>query len=118
MDYETFTSNLSNLERYRSSLETIERELIEYSSGENDSHRASKSAEIGRSYELKYLELTFTESAIRLIEEILFRMPEEIQTILKEIYIQKIPYKKVGMKYGYTDCGLWKMLRRETEKYL
>lgn len=90
----------------------------EHSMKKNDPHRDSEMADLSRSYESKYLELTFTENAIMLIEDILNRMPEQIQIILKEIYINGSTYRKIAPVYGYSDHGLWKMLKRETEKYL
>ena len=43
---------------------------------------------------------------------------QKLKNMLKDIFIKGMTYRAVGEKYGYSDAGLWLMLKRETEKYL
>lgn len=58
------------------------------------------------------------ETAVKNIQVIKARLPEDLWTMLKEKFIDGMTYEQIGRKYGYTGQGFWKMLRRETEKYL
>lgn len=133
MNYRTFTSNLSRLDDYRKSLDSIKEELdlilyemtgvkgISYDklpSSYNPSLTALKSLEMVEKYNEKQQEFDFTLMAIQQVEIVLARMPSELSEMLKEVFCKGMTYKSVGLKYGYSDHGLWQMLKRETEKYL
>lgn len=133
MNYRTFTANLSRLDDYRKSLDSIKEELdlilyemtgvkgISYDklpSSYNPSLTALKSLEMVEKYNEKQQEFDFTLMAIQQVEIVLARMPSELAEMLKEIFVKGMTYKAVGMKYGYSDHGMWQMLKRETEKYL
>ena len=63
-------------------------------------------------------ELYFLCLMIEETERVLNRMPDELKNMLEDIFIKGMTYRAVGEKYGYSDAGLWLMLKRETEKYL
>lgn len=133
MNYRTFTANLSRLDDYRKSLDSIKEELdlilyemtgvkgISYDklpSSYNPSLTALKSLEMVEKYNEKQQEFDFTLMAIQQVEIVLARMPSDLAEMLKEVFVKGMTYKAVGMKYGYSDHGMWQMLKRETEKYL
>lgn len=133
MDYKTFTSNLSNLNRYKESekalkikldaLETIEQGVsgIDYTripTMGNPSQKALKRLEMIDKVESVREELYFVELAIIQIEAILSRMPEDLRKMLIEKFIDGKTYREIGEKYGYSDHGIWKWMRREAERYL
>ena len=133
MDYKTFTTNLANLKRYRQSEIALKDELdqILYAlSGVrgvsydqvmvhgNPSQKALNWLKLQDKYNAKEEELKFIQSAIRQVESVLSRMPENIQKMLIEVFCDGHTYRYVGEKYGYSDHGVWQMMKRETEKYL
>ena len=133
MDYNTFTSNLANLERYKRSekklVEELEVILYELSGVKgisydlqpvhgNPSLKAEKWLSLQDKYNAKEEELKFIRLAIRQTESTLNKMPGELQEMLTEVFCKGMTYKLVGELHGYSDHGLWQMLKRETEKFL
>lgn len=133
MDYRTFVTNLSNLERYKKERRVLEEKIdlilytmtgvkgINYSkvpTSYNPSLSESQRLELIERYNEKLKEHKFIVLAIDNIESTLKKMPQDLQLMLIDVFIYKKTYKAVGIKYGYSDAGLWAMLKRETEKYL
>ena len=133
MNYKVFARHLRSLNDDRKELYLIETELdrILYDlSGVKglryDQHIGStnvalaeeKKLELIEKYNAKLEEYDLTKNQISMIENILGKMPDELRTMLQEVYVQNNTFRKVGMMHGYSDHGLWKMLKRETEKYL
>lgn len=133
MDYKSFTINLMNLNRYKKdaddlklkleALENIEEGVsgIDYTripTRGNPSQKALKRLDLVDKVDALREELYFIQIAIIQIEAILSRMPEELQTMLREKFIMGMTYSQLGEKYGYSDHGMWQMMKREAEKYL
>lgn len=133
MDYETFTTNLKCLKAYRYDKKKVKDDLdlilyretglkgISYdhipTSG-NPQQIALNRLELVDEFEAKQKEYDFICSAISEVERYLERMPKELRSMLTDIYVERMTYRKASIKYGYTEAGLWYHLRRETEKYL
>lgn len=133
MDYDTFTANLKCLKAYEYDKKKVKDELdlilyretgvkgISYdkipTSG-NPQQIAFDRLEMVEDYESKLKEYEFICSAISEIEKHLNRMPKELQYMLKDIFVDRMTYRKASAKYGYTEAGLWYHIRNETEKYL
>ena len=133
MDYETFTNNLRCLKAYKKEKNKVKSELdlilyretgvkgISYdripTSG-NPQQIAINRLEMADDYEAKLKEYDWICDTIREIEKNLNRMPKELKDMLKDVFVEKMTYRKASMKYGYTEGGLWYYIRRETEKYL
>lgn len=133
MTYKTFVINLSNLKQYyedKKRLESETEDLLYIMSGVrglsydqvlvhgNPSVKAERWHKLDDDYNKKEKELVFINKAIEQVEETLSKMPETLKTMLVKKYIQEMTFRKIGMEYGYSDKGLWKYMRRETEKYL
>lgn len=133
MDYRTFVINLSNLDRYRNDLVQTKTDLdtllynlsgvkgLSYDQvmvHGNPSVTEQKRLEMIDKYNVKLKEKEFIEDAIEQVETILKRMPAELSSIMKKIYIDGHTFKSVSIEYGYSDHGFWQYLKRETEKYL
>ncbi len=133
MDYKTFTSNLSNLKRYKSLKNETEEKLelllydmtgvkgISYDkmpSSFNPSLVALKRLEMIEKYNYLQREHDFIIKAIDHVENTLNKIPDELRQMLIEVYVKGMTYKAVGERHGYSDHGLWLLMRRETEKYL
>lgn len=133
MEYKVFTSMLENRRKIQKSLEALRTklEVLEYTesgvkgidyaitpSSGNPSVKAQKRLDIvERIHEIER-EITTLESMIAETESILSRMPEDLQQMLTDKFINGMTYMDLGFKYGYTDAGIYYALRRETEKYL
>lgn len=133
MNYRTFTTNLSNLERYRKDLNDVEIELdsifyalrgvkgVGYTDNHgttNNSQKALNWLSLDEKYNAKLKERDFIKDAIDQVESILTRMPEELREMLVKVYIEGWTFRKLGMKYGYSYNGMWQYLKRESERYL
>lgn len=133
MEYRVFTSNLAHLKDIRKSIETVKSRLevkqyeesgvkgIDYThipSSHNPSVTALKRLELvdevdELTRELNWLMLTVYET-----ESVLNRLPEELKDMLVDVFVNGMTFKATGLKYGYSDNGLWHYLKRETERYL
>lgn len=133
MNYKVFTRHLRNLNDNRKALSDLAFELDnimydlqgvkgisydEHHSSTNLALKEEKKLEMIEKYNRKVAEYDSTKDQINMVEGILTRMPEELQTMLNEVYIQNMTFRSVGLRHNYSDHGLWKMLKRETEKYL
>lgn len=133
MNYKVFARHLRSLNDDRKELYLIETELDRILYDLNgvkglryDQHIGStnvalaeeKKLELIEKYNAKLDEYDLTKNQISMIENILGKMPDELRTMLQEVYVQNNTFRKVGLMHGYSDHGLWKMLKRETEKYL
>ena len=133
MEYEVFTSNLTNLKRIRVSIEKIRSKLevkeyeetgvkgIDYAHApvsHNPSITALKRLELVDEVDELTRELNCLLMMADEIETLLNRMPEELKNMLTEKFIKGWTYEKVGAKYGYSHSGIQYRMRVETEKYL
>ena len=57
-------------------------------------------------------------TAIRNVEQVKKRLPKELWLMLNDKFVKGMTYSALGIKYGYSDHGIWNMMRREVEKYL
>lgn len=133
MEYRVFTSNLAHLKDIRKSIETVKSRLevkqyeesgvkgIDYThtpTSHNPSVTALKRLDLvdevdELTRELNWLMLTVYET-----ESVLSRLPEELKDMLVDVFVNGMTFKATGLKYGYSDSGLWHYLKRETERYL
>lgn len=133
MNYRTFTTNLSNLERYRNDLHDVEIELdsifyalrgvkgVGYTDNHgttNNSQKALNWLSLDEKYNAKLKERDFIKDAIDQVESILTRMPEELREMLVKVYIEGWTFTRLGAEHGYSNHGMWQYMRRESEKYL
>ena len=133
MTYEVFTKNLSQLKSYKKMKKELKNDLdiilydmtgvkgVRYDSipmSFNPSLSALKSLEMVEKYEDKLREYNWVCMSIEEVEKTLEGMPEDLQTMLKEKFVKGITFEKLGMKYGYSNHGLWCYMKRETEKFL
>lgn len=133
MEYEVFTSNLTNLKRIRVSIEKIRSKLevkeyeetgvkgIDYAHApvsHNPSITALKRLELVDEVDELTRELNCLLMMADEIETLLNRMPEDLQSMLTEKFVKGWTYDRVGEKYGYSHSGIQYRMRVETEKYL
>lgn len=133
MTFEVFTSGLSNLKEFKHSLTEIESDLslilyemtgvkgISYDkqpSSYNPSLTEEKRLEMVERYNEKQQEYDFTLLTIRTIEGQLQKMPQDLQIMLGEKFINGMTYEEIAKIHGYSANGMWHYIRRETEKWL
>lgn len=58
------------------------------------------------------------EAAIANVETMEKKIPKELWAMLHEKFIQGKTYEYMGIKYGYSNNGMWHWLKRETERFL
>ena len=133
MDYDVFTAMLKNrakiekdIDRLKLKLEVLENaetglKGINYSVtpiSYNPSLSALKRLDLIEEIDDITREINVMLGIISETEIILQKMPEDLVEMLKDKYIRGLTFAKMGRKYGYSDAGMWLVLRRETEKYL
>ena len=133
MTYAIFTANLRNMREMRRELKKIEDELevilydmtgvkgIRYDNTPvsfNPSLSALKQLEGIERYDELLRERNYLQTAIAQTEECMEGMPTRLKSMLIDLYVHGLTYKKAGEKYGYSDYGLWSYVKRETEKHL
>ena len=133
MNYKIFTANLARLNDIRRSIEDVRSrlEVAEYAESgvkgidythtpmtHNPSLSALKRLELVDKVDELTRQLNWLTATVEEIESLLARMPEELQIMLTEVYVKNMTFRAVGLKHGYSDHGLWQMLKRETERYL
>lgn len=133
MNYKVFITNLSNLNEYYRDKAKLEEEMdilfyqmtgvsgVSYDkipSSYNPGLSEEMRLEAIEKYNAKIQQYNFICMAINEVSTIMASFPENLQNMLTDIYVEKKTFKSVGIKYGYSDSGLWHMLKRETEKYL
>lgn len=133
MKYKAFVRKLQNLELYRNEMKILDEQiqLLIYEMGgvkgvsfdqkggtTNPEIKEEHRLDLIEKYNIKIAEKEFTEKEISQIEGILGRMPEELKIMLDEVYIQGLTFRKVGQLHGYSGQGVWKLMKRECERYL
>ena len=133
MTYDVFTTNLSKLKSYREQAVILKGELEDLfyimtgvrgvgfdniPTSFNPHLAEIKRLDLIEKYDEKMREYNSINMMVQTIESIYDRMPKDVKEMLKDVYIKKITFKKASVKYNYSDCGFWYMLKRETEKYL
>lgn len=133
MNYKVFITNLSNLNEYYRDKAKLEEEMdilfyqmtgvsgVSYDkipSSYNPELSEEMRLEAIEKYNAKIRQYNFTCMIINEVSMILATLPDELQNALIDVYVKKKKFKDAGIKYGYSDSGLWHMLKRETEKYL
>ena len=133
MNYKVFVRYLKSHEENKKTLTRLEAEINDFEyvmSGVsavrydvqpthgNPSQKEQKRLEMIEKYNKMLKEYKTTLDCVVLIENLLNGMPEELKEMLTEIYVEGHTFSSVGREYGYSDHGLWKKLKRETEKYL
>lgn len=133
MDYKTFTTDLEQygenkkrLDKAKAELDVILYDLcgvrgVSYDSimvHGNPSQKALNWLKLDDKYNAKELEVKRYEDAIKNVEMIRARLPKKLWLMLKEKFIEGKTYREIGEKYGYSDHGIWKWMRREAERYL
>ena len=133
MTYDVFKINLSNLKSYKQQAKILKGELedlfyvmtgVKGVGFDNiptsfNPHLAEiKRLDLIEKYDDKLREYNSMRMMVETIESTYKRIPKEIRDMLKDVYIDKMTFRKAAVKYNYSDCGFWHMLKRETEKYL
>lgn len=133
MDYRTFTNNLANyqenkkrLVRAKTDLENILYDLanvrgISYDSvmvHGNPSQKALNWLKLDDRFNEKENEVKYYESAILSVEQAKKKIPKRLWAMLVDKFVKGMTYSAIGVKYGYSDHGIWQMMKRETERYL
>ena len=133
MTYKVFVRYLRSHEENKKALSRLEAEMNDFEyvmSGVsavrydvtpthgNPSQKGQKRLEMIEKYNKLLKEFKATMECVVLVENLLNGMPEELREMLTEVYVQNKTFSRVGMEHGYSDHGLWKKLKRETEKYI
>lgn len=133
MDYRTFTNNLANysenqkrLVRAKTDLENILYDManvrgISYDQvivNGNPSQKALNWLKLDDRYNEKENEVRYYEAAILSVEQAKKKIPKRLWLMLVDKFVKGMTYSAVGIKYGYSDHGIWAMMRRECERYL
>lgn len=133
MDYRTFTTDLENYAENLKRLKKAEDELdlilydlcgvrgVSYDSvmvHGNPTQKALNWLKLEDKYNAKESEVERYRTAIRNVEQVKKRLPVELWLMLNDKFVKGMTYSALGIKYGYSDHGMWAMMKRETEKYL
>lgn len=133
MDYKTFTNDLSNYndnilryQKAKDELEVILYDLcgvrgVSYDSimvHGNPSVKALNWLKLEDKYNAKQSEVERYRTAIRNVEQVKKRLPKELWLMLNDKFVKGMTYSALGIKYGYSDHGIWTYLKREVERYL
>lgn len=131
MKFMTFKNEVMNYESYKHSLSKLEeeREMILYryggvkgiaydrTSGNSDPHSREKLLlEMGEKLNEIEREIDHTMIKIEDIERNISKLPEDIQEMVKMLYIKRYPLTYVGQLNGYSYNGIWHKVKREVEK--
>lgn len=133
MLYKTFTNNLKMYKENKKEVERIKEELdvilydlsnvkgIGYDQqggSTNLSQKALNWLKMDEKYNAKLNELEYYESAIKSVDLVKARLPKKLWLMLYDKFVKDMTYREVGLKYGYSDHGVWAMMKRETERFL
>ena len=133
MDYKTFTTDLANYnetilryQKAKDELEVILYDLcgvrgVSYDSimvHGNPTQKALNWLTLEDKFNEKENEIKRYEAAIANVESMEKKIPKELWAMLHEKFIQGKTYEYMGIKYGYSNNGMWHWLKRETEKFL
>lgn len=133
MDYKTFTHDLTNYNENIKRLARAEDELgivlydlcgvrgISYDSTMvhgNPTQKALNWLTLEDRYNEKANEVERYRTAIMNVESAKRKLPKHLWSILVEKFVKGKTYTEIGLKYGYSNHGMWVYLKRETERYL
>lgn len=126
IDLENYAENLKRLKKAEDELEAILYDLcgvrgVSYDSimvHGNPSQKALDWLKLEDKYNAKESEVERYRTAIRNVEQVKKRLPKELWLMLNDKFVKGMTYSALGIKYGYSDHGMWTMMKRETEKYL
>lgn len=133
MDYRTLTTDLSQYKENKKNLVKAKEELdvilydlcgvrgVSYDSimvHGNPTQKALNWLTLDDKFNDKANEIKRYETAIENVESMKKKLPKELWKILEEKFIKGKTYVDLGIKYGYSNNGMWHWLKRETERYL
>ena len=133
MDYRTFCIDLENYAENLERLQKVEDELevmlydlcgvrgVSYDSimvHGNPSQKALNWLKLEDKYNAKESEVERYRTAIRNVEQVKKRLPKKLWLMLNDKFVKGMTYSALGIKYGYSDHGIWNYLKREVERYL
>ena len=133
MKYKTFTRLLRSLNDNREELSKLKEKIDDFlyemtgvkgvrfdvtAVNGNPSVNEERNLDMIEKYNVLLKEYETTEKSILLTVNTLNRMPTELRTLLEEVYVKGKSFTNVGREHGYSDHGLWKLMKREAEKYL
>lgn len=131
MNFMTFKNEVMNYESYKKSLKLLNEEMesIIYRYGgvkgvsydkvsvSGDPHsRERMLLEMGDKLEEIEREIDHTQIKVQDIERNIAKLPEDIQEIVKLLYIERYTLNYVGQLCGYSHNGIWARVKREVEK--
>ena len=133
MDFQTFTTDLKNykenekrLKQAKFDLEQILYDLcnvkgISYDQvmvHGNPSQKALNWLKLEDRYNDKEAEVLRYETAMQNVDMARRRLPERLWSICYQKYVMGKTFRELGIRYGYSDHGMYQYLRRECERYL
>lgn len=69
-------------------------------------------------YNAKLREVEYYQRALKIVEDAKKKIPSELWQMLEDKFVRGMTYSALGNKYGYSDHGIWTMMKRECERYL
>ena len=126
IDLEQYAENLKRLKKAEDELDLILYDLCGVRGVSYDSimvhgsptQKALNWLKLEDKYNAKQSEVERYRTAIRNVEQVKKRLPVELWLMLNDKFVKGMTYSALGIKYGYSDHGMWTMMKRETEKYL
>ena len=126
IDLENYAENLKRLQKAEDELEVILYDLcgvrgVSYDSimvHGNPSQKALNWLKLEDKYNAKESEVERYRTAIRNVEQVKKRLPKKLWLMLNDKFVKGMTYSALGIKYGYSDHGIWNYLKREVERYL
>lgn len=137
MTYESFVAHLKSLRAYNESTKKLKIDVyvLEYDlegvkairydkipGSYNPSYNNEKQLEKIDEYNEVLQKLNKEEKimleTLELVKKPLETMPKYLKNMVIEKYIDGVSFDDLGRKYGYSERGMSKMLKREVEKYL
>lgn len=133
MDYRTLTfamstykENIISLKKAEAELEVIFYDLTNVK-GVNAEQQGGSTNTLQKAlnwhtqdekYNAKLREVEYYQRALKIVEDAKKKIPTELWRMLEDKFVRGATYSAIGIKYGYSDSGMWHYLKRETEKYL
>ena len=126
IDLENYAENLQRLQKDEDELEVMLYDLcgvrgVSYDSimvHGNPSQKALNWLKLEDKYNAKESEVERYRTAIRNVEQVKKRLPKKLWLMLNDKFVKGMTYSALGIKYGYSDHGIWNYLKREVERYL
>ena len=126
IDLENYAENLKRLKKAEDELDIILYDLcgvrgVSYDSimvHGNPTQKALNWLKLEDKYNAKQSEVERYRTAIRNVEQVKKRLPIELWLMLNDKFVKGMTYSALGIKYGYSDHGIWTYLKREVERYL